>query len=46
MQYQTNPQLELAFDFLQYTSQNIFLTGKPENKLKQPIYMSGILYIC
>ncbi|HAH25488.1 MAG TPA: helicase [Prolixibacteraceae bacterium] len=28
MQIQTNPQLELAFDFLQYTNQNIFLTGK------------------
>jgi GTPase SAR1 family protein len=28
MYYQTNPQLELAFDFLQYTNQNIFLTGK------------------
>jgi len=28
MIYQSNPQLELAFDFLQYTNQNIFLTGK------------------
>jgi hypothetical protein len=28
MQYQSNTQLELAFDFLQYTNQNIFLTGK------------------
>ena len=28
MQYESNPQLELAFDFLQYTNQNIFLTGK------------------
>jgi len=28
MQYQSNPKLELAFDFLQYTNQNIFLTGK------------------
>ena len=28
MQYQSNPQLELAFNFLQYTNQNIFLTGK------------------
>ena len=28
MQYQSNPQLELAFVFLQYTNQNIFLTGK------------------
>lgn len=28
MYYQTNPQLELAFNFLQYTNQNIFLTGK------------------
>jgi len=28
MESQTNPQLELAFDFLQYTNQNIFLTGK------------------
>ena len=28
MEFQTNSQLELAFDFLQYTNQNIFLTGK------------------
>jgi len=28
MQHQSNPQLELAFNFLQYTNQNIFLTGK------------------
>ena len=28
MQFQSNPQLELAFNFLQYTNQNIFLTGK------------------
>lgn len=28
MQYLSNPQLELAFDFLQYSNQNIFLTGK------------------
>ncbi|HAQ20484.1 MAG TPA: helicase [Prolixibacteraceae bacterium] len=28
MQYQSNPQLELAFNFLRYTNQNIFLTGK------------------
>jgi GTPase SAR1 family protein len=28
MLYQSNPQLELAFNFLQYTNQNIFLTGK------------------
>lgn len=28
MEHQTNPQLELAYDFLQYTNQNIFLTGK------------------
>lgn len=28
MEQQTNPQLELAYDFLQYTNQNIFLTGK------------------
>ena len=28
MQYQSNPQLELAFNFLQFTNQNIFLTGK------------------
>jgi tRNA uridine 5-carbamoylmethylation protein Kti12 len=27
MYYQSNQQLELAFDFLQYTNQNIFLTG-------------------
>lgn len=28
MKYQTNPELNLAFDFLQYTNQNVFLTGK------------------
>ncbi len=28
MHYQSNPQLELAWNFLQYTNQNIFLTGK------------------
>ncbi len=28
MEHQTNPQLELAFNFLQYTGQNVFLTGK------------------
>ena len=28
MESLTNPQLELAFNFLQYTNQNIFLTGK------------------
>lgn len=28
MKFQTSPQLELAFNFLQYTNQNIFLTGK------------------
>lgn len=28
MIFQSNTQLELAFDFLQYTNQNIFLTGK------------------
>jgi hypothetical protein len=28
MESQSNPQLELAFNFLQYTNQNIFLTGK------------------
>lgn len=28
MEFQTNPQLELAYNFLQYTNQNIFLTGK------------------
>ena len=28
MNTQTNPQLQLAFDFLQYTNQNVFLTGK------------------
>jgi hypothetical protein len=28
MHYQSNPQLEFAFCFLQYTNQNIFLTGK------------------
>lgn len=28
MKFQTNPQLQLAFDFLQSTNRNIFLTGK------------------
>ena len=28
MKLQTNPELELAYDFIQYTNQNIFLTGK------------------
>ena len=28
MEYESNPQLELAFNFLQFTNQNIFLTGK------------------
>ena len=28
MNYQTNPQLQLAFDFVQFTNTNIFLTGK------------------
>lgn len=28
MQFQTNPELKLAFDFLQYTNENVFLTGK------------------
>jgi hypothetical protein len=28
MKFQSSPQLELAFNFLQYTNQNIFLTGK------------------
>jgi DNA-binding CsgD family transcriptional regulator len=28
MQFQTNPQLQLAYNFLQYTNQNVFLTGK------------------
>jgi hypothetical protein len=28
MEYQTNPELRLAYDFLQYTNQNVFLTGK------------------
>jgi hypothetical protein len=28
MQLQSNPQLELAYNFLQFTNQNIFLTGK------------------
>lgn len=28
MQFQTNPQLELAYNFLQFTNRNIFLTGK------------------
>lgn len=28
MSLQTNPQLELAFDYVRETSTNIFLTGK------------------
>ena len=28
MEHQSNEQLELAFNFLQYTNQNVFLTGK------------------
>lgn len=28
MQFKSTPQLDLAFDFVQYTNQNIFLTGK------------------
>ncbi len=28
MTYQTNPQLQLAYDFVQYTGKNIFLTGR------------------
>ncbi len=28
MNFQTNPQLELAHDFIQFTGQNVFLTGK------------------
>ncbi len=28
MRYQTNPKLQLAFDFVQYTDKNIFLTGR------------------
>ncbi len=28
MQYQSNPQLELAFDYVSNTNKNIFLTGK------------------
>ncbi len=28
MEHESNPQLELAFNFLQYTNQNVFLTGK------------------
>jgi nucleoside-triphosphatase THEP1 len=28
MKFLNNPQLQLAFDFVQYTDQNIFLTGK------------------
>ena len=28
MQSQDNPQLQLAFDFLRYTNQNVFLTGR------------------
>lgn len=28
MEYSHNPQLQLAFDFVQYTNTNIFLTGK------------------
>lgn len=28
MQFENNPQLKLAFDFIHYTNQNLFLTGK------------------
>jgi hypothetical protein len=28
MQLENNPKLQLAFDFIQYTNQNLFLTGK------------------
>lgn len=28
MEYVNNPQLQLAYDFLQYTNRNVFLTGK------------------
>lgn len=28
MQYPDNPQLQLAYNFLQYTNQNVYLTGK------------------
>ncbi len=28
LSYHSNPQLDLAFDFVQYTGQNLFLTGK------------------
>ncbi|MDA3878912.1 MAG: AAA family ATPase [Prolixibacteraceae bacterium] len=28
MQIENNPQLQLTYDFLQYTNQNVFLTGK------------------
>lgn len=28
MNFKNNPQLKLAYDFLQYTNQNVFLTGK------------------
>jgi energy-coupling factor transporter ATP-binding protein EcfA2 len=28
MQHQTNPELQLAFDYLQYTGKHVFLTGK------------------
>jgi hypothetical protein len=28
LKFESNPQLDLAFDFVQYTGQNLFLTGK------------------
>lgn len=29
---ESNPQLELAYDFLEYTGVNVFLTGKAGNR--------------
>ena len=28
MEYESNPQLELAFDFVEFTDRSVFLTGK------------------
>ena len=32
MEHESNPQLELAFNFLQYTNQNVFLTERREQE--------------
>ena len=33
---ESNPQLELAYDFLEYTGVNVFLTGKAGTGKEQP----------